>query len=118
MGKNVKIFFGGCNFRKGKYLAFCRLSNSQRGGRGFESHLLHHKARRTKDLARIIHLVGFSEMTDTWPIFSASSHLLTIAYSPAVDLRVNAEVGRRQTRIEEVGPKVVHTDKCSKLGQK
>ena len=43
MGKNVKalIFLGGCNFRKGKYLRFCRASNSQCGGRGFESLLLH-----------------------------------------------------------------------------
>src|SRR5882724_1168082 len=35
------IFFGGCNFRKGKYLAFCRLSNSQCGGQGFDRPLLH-----------------------------------------------------------------------------
>ena len=39
MGKMQKplIFSGGCNFRKGKYLAFCRVSNSQCGGQGFES---------------------------------------------------------------------------------
>src|SRR6266853_1545828 len=35
------ISLGGCNFRKGKYLAFCRLSNSQCGGQGFDSPLLH-----------------------------------------------------------------------------
>jgi len=29
------ILFGGCNFRKGKYLCFCRESNSQCGGPGF-----------------------------------------------------------------------------------
>src|SRR5258705_825937 len=35
------IFFGGCNFRKGKYLRFCRESNSQCGGQGFDPPLLH-----------------------------------------------------------------------------
>jgi len=35
------ILFGGCNCGKGKHLRFCRASNSQRRGRGFESHLLH-----------------------------------------------------------------------------
>jgi CheY-like chemotaxis protein len=39
-GKPLKSL-GGCNFRKGKYLRFCRESVSQRRGRGFESHLLH-----------------------------------------------------------------------------
>ncbi len=37
------ISLGGCNFRKGKYLAFCRESNSQCGGQGFEPPLLHQK---------------------------------------------------------------------------
>ena len=37
------IFFGGCNFRKGKYLRFCRESNSQCGGQGFDPPLLHQK---------------------------------------------------------------------------
>src|ERR1041385_8734726 len=43
MGKNEKplIFFGGCNCGNGKHLRFCRASNSQRRGRGFESLLLH-----------------------------------------------------------------------------
>jgi hypothetical protein len=37
-GKNVKplIFFGGCNCEKGKHLGFCRASNSQCGGQGFD----------------------------------------------------------------------------------
>ena len=35
------IFLGGCNFRNGKYLGFCRASNSQCGGQGFDPPLLH-----------------------------------------------------------------------------
>ena len=31
-----QYFFGGCSFRKGKYLGFCRESVSQCGGQGFE----------------------------------------------------------------------------------
>ena len=48
MGRNGKELeplksLGGSNFRKGKYL---RLeSNSQRRGRGFDSHLLHQHSR-------------------------------------------------------------------------
>jgi hypothetical protein len=36
------FFFGGCNFRKGNYLRFCRESNSQCGGQEFDPPLLHH----------------------------------------------------------------------------
>jgi len=43
-GKPLKSL-GGCNFRKGNYLRFCRESDSQRRGRGFESHLLHQLSR-------------------------------------------------------------------------
>ena len=41
MGKPL-IFFGGCNFRNSKHLRFCRASNSQCGGQGFDPPLLHH----------------------------------------------------------------------------
>ena len=37
-----RFFFGGCNCRKGKHLRFCRASNSQCGGQGFDPPLLHH----------------------------------------------------------------------------
>jgi hypothetical protein len=39
--ENLDFSSVGCNFRKGNNLGFCRESNSQRRGRGFESHLLH-----------------------------------------------------------------------------
>jgi hypothetical protein len=38
---NPRFFLGGCNFRKGNYLRFCRESNSQCGGQGFDPPLLH-----------------------------------------------------------------------------
>ncbi|SRR6266480_6138359 len=39
-GKPLKSL-GGCNFRKGNYLRFCRESVSQCGGQGFDPPLLH-----------------------------------------------------------------------------
>jgi len=42
-GKPLKSL-GGCNFRKGNYLRFCRESDSQCGGQEFDPPLLHHLA--------------------------------------------------------------------------
>jgi hypothetical protein len=39
-GKPLKSL-GGCNFRKGNYLRFCRESDSQCGGQEFDPPLLH-----------------------------------------------------------------------------
>src|SRR6266849_8571953 len=55
---------------RGAVAQFGRAPRSQCGGQGFDPPLLHHKAHRTKDLARHITTDEFPEMTNTWPIFS------------------------------------------------
>jgi len=57
------ILFGGCNFRKGKYLCFCRESNSQCGGQGFDPLC---STNRTNDLGQGGH-PAFSFVTDSSP---------------------------------------------------
>ena len=71
MRKNVKpsFFFGGCNFRKGKYLTICGASNSQCGGQGFDPPLLHQKLTILQNLT-----VRYS----TWSKMPAGQYLATI----------------------------------------